>query len=281
MTDLDPDTKARIEAEERYRAELRARETAQSAPAATAHAPSVPTKPAKRGGCGKWVLYGIGIFIALGVLGQLMGGTDSTPSRSTESATTATTVPDPETTSRDQPIDSAGTASDEGGVNDAVDPNGDEVVGAVDPNGDGVVDPPRQAGDGEVQADGSVNVGVWNISGVTWSKMQNIGGEFGQTAGEGESFVTVKYTLKNNTNETQNFSSMWDQPKLILADGALIDSDTMLSIQSSDQQIDGQIAPGLKRTGSYAFRVPSDRMSGMKFQLQFFNGKAVDFPLGE
>lgn len=236
MTDLDPDTKARIEAEERYRAEVRAREEV-AGPAPT---PSpLPAAPAKKGGCGKWFLIGIGVVVALSVLGNLLGGSE-TPAGTTSSSTSPV-ASTPQTTP----------------------------------------DPPANDGDGQVQSDGSQSVGVWNVSDVSWSTSRSLGGEYGVQADAGETFVIVNYTLKNTTNETQNFSSMIDQPGLVLADGGMIDSDLMLSAYGNGQVLDGQIAPGLKRTGSYGFRVPTERIDGMKFQIQFFNGKRVSFDLGQ
>lgn len=244
MTELDPDTKARIEAEERYRAELRAREAASTEATTPPPPPATPAK--KRGGCGKWVLIGLGVIVGLGILGSLIGGGEqastNTPADTNPPAVEASTPPGQDTAPVQEP-------------------------------------PQANDGDGVVQPDGSQNVGVWNIGDVSWGTASNLGGEFGENAGEGETFVVVKYTLKNTTNETQNYSSLIDQPQLVLSDGGLIDADTVLSGYAGGQMIDGQIAPGLKRSGSYAFRVPSGKTDGMKFQIQFFNGKRVSFDL--
>ncbi|WP_380099566.1 hypothetical protein [Deinococcus radiophilus] len=46
MSNIDNETKARIEAEENYRAQVRAEQTAKNQP-----------QPKKQGGCGRWFLY--------------------------------------------------------------------------------------------------------------------------------------------------------------------------------------------------------------------------------
>lgn len=140
-------------------------------------------------------------------------------------------------------------------------------------------DPPSNDGDGEMQPDGSQSVGMWNVSDVRWRQERSLGGEYGEQADTFETFVIVEYTLTNTTRDTQSFSSLIDQPGLVVADGGMIDADTMLTAYTGDQVIDGQIAPGLYRTGSYAFRVPSESLDGMKFQIRFINGKRVSFPL--
>jgi hypothetical protein len=238
MSDLDPDTKARIEAEERYRQEVRASSQGATQTPVT-NVANTTVKPKKKTGCGTWILYGIIGLIALVVIANLSGG-DKTPNNSSISSNT-TTVP-PETSNA-------------------------------------VETPQENSGDGEAQSDGSQNIGVWNISTNSWDETDNVGGEFGESAGEGEKFIVVSYTLKNTTNKTQNFSTLIEGPKLILSDGSIIDEDTMLSIQSSDKSIDGQIAPGLKREGNAAFRIPSGKADGAIFQMQFFNGKTASFKL--
>ncbi|MFC6618098.1 DUF4352 domain-containing protein [Deinococcus radiophilus] len=129
--------------------------------------------------------------------------------------------------------------------------------------------------DATLEADGSQSIGVWNVSNVSWNATSNVGGEYGENADDGETFIIIDFTLKNTTNETQSYSSMLDQPQIILENGGLIDADTILSIQAGDQLIDGQIAPGLNRTGRYAFRVPSDQSENMQFQIQFTNGQRL------
>lgn len=84
MPELDAETKARIEAEEAYRAQVRAGQAAPPAPQAPA-----PQAPApKRAGCGTWILVAFVGLILVGVLGQLglvdTSSTTSTPSSSVE-----------------------------------------------------------------------------------------------------------------------------------------------------------------------------------------------------
>lgn len=239
--ELDAATKARIEAEELYRAQLRSG----AAPApAVPPAPSVPAPPAKKkAGCGTWVVGGIAVLVILGALGNLLPKSPD--------AVTSSTPPASDSTTSDTP-----TAS--------TPPEPQTIAGGARMNGDG-----------------SQDVGVWNISGVRWNTTRSVGGDYGTRADAGETFVTVQFTLKNTTKETQDYSSLIDQPKLVLNDGSLIDADTMLSAEAGSQMIDGQIAPGLKRTGLYAFRVPSNQTSGMKFQQQFIGGDYSEWALSQ
>lgn len=246
MTELDPDTKARIEAEERYRAELRAQQ-GQVPPAAPTVTPATPAPKKKGIGCGAVIGYSVLAVIVFGVIGNMLGGSDSSSSSTTPTTSSTPSTPTPASTPAPEP----------------------------DP------EPTEDTGDATLNADGSQDIGVWRVSDVTWQKLRSVGGTYGSTADAGETFVSVKFTLKNKTNDTQNYSSMIDQPQLILSDGGTIDADTMLSIEAGGQMIDGQIAPGLKRSGQYVFRVPSDNSSDMKFQLQFFGGKRLVVKLVE
>lgn len=74
MTDLDPDTRARIEAEEAYRVQLRAQAT--------------PAKK-KRGGCVNVGCGGIVLLLLLGALVSMLGGGSSTSSTSPSRAASA------------------------------------------------------------------------------------------------------------------------------------------------------------------------------------------------
>lgn len=72
--ELDAETKARIEAEEAYRAEVRARQATRAADhVASPAAPHAPQKSATSG-CAKWVALVLGGLLLLGVLKQCSGG---------------------------------------------------------------------------------------------------------------------------------------------------------------------------------------------------------------
>ncbi|CAM3590503.1 hypothetical protein [Deinococcus frigens] len=90
--ELDPATKARIEAEEKYRAQVRgklqrdagaaipAKPAAQRTPPAQAMPATPPVEQKKGPGCGTWFLYGLGFLLLVGLFQQCSG--DSAPSSS-------------------------------------------------------------------------------------------------------------------------------------------------------------------------------------------------------
>lgn len=95
--DLDPATKARIEAEEKYRAQVRGklrgdagaaipqRPAKQKLPAAQATSSESSAEAKKGPGCGTWILYGLGLLLLIGLIQQCSGSSGtSTNARTTE-----------------------------------------------------------------------------------------------------------------------------------------------------------------------------------------------------
>ena len=241
MTDpseLDEATKARIAAEEKYRSELRSGQPATSTS-------SPPAK--KKRGCGFWLLSGVGVVIALGVLAQIISPNSEPKSSPSTAASGKSTTPVTPATPAKNDVPSPASA-------------------------------PASATN--VNADGSQDIGVWRVSMNNVSATRQVGGDFGEKAGDGETFILVNYTMQNTTKKTQNYSSMFDQPHLALTDGSIIDSDTMLGITADGQVVDGQIAPGLKRKGVAAFRVPTASLKNdFKFYMEFAGGEKVEWPI--
>ncbi|MDV6376450.1 hypothetical protein [Deinococcus arenicola] len=89
--DLDAATKARIEAEEKYRAQVRVKLRRDAGAAIPSHsrvqktptaqpAPAPSAEDKKGPGCGTWTLYGLGLLLLIGIFQQCSG--NSAPSTS-------------------------------------------------------------------------------------------------------------------------------------------------------------------------------------------------------
>lgn len=84
---LDPEARARIEAEERHREEYRRKLQAEA-----------NTPPRKKAGCGTWVLGALGVLLVAGIAGQMnpsSSGTTSTVSREVVDTSSAPATPEP------------------------------------------------------------------------------------------------------------------------------------------------------------------------------------------
>jgi hypothetical protein len=127
----------------------------------------------------------------------------------------------------------------------------------------------------------TLETGVWSMQVNSWKSTfdinQNQNEYLHQVAADGEMFVIVNFTLANRSKQTQTFSSLFDQFKLVTRDGTVFDP-IAYNPGISDPFQGGQISPGLKTTGDIVFVVPlpSQRYT---FLLRLFGNQEVSWEL--
>lgn len=89
-----------------------------------------------------------------------------------------------------------------------------------------------------------------------------------EVAGDGEVFVVVDVTFENTTKETKSFSSMLEPPRIVTGDGYEYDVDFNGTIALRNSFQDGDITPGLKKRGQWAFKVRRDA-TNVHFRIAF------------
>lgn len=89
-------------------------------------------------------------------------------------------------------------------------------------------------------------------------------------AGAGEIFLVVDVTFENRTKQTQSFSSLLESPKIITGDGYEYTYDFEGAIALKNAFEDGDVTPGLKKRGEWAFKIRDDS-SDLYFAIEFFS----------
>ncbi len=115
---------------------------------------------------------------------------------------------------------------------------------------------------------------VWNITlnkaYVTRAINQQNNEFLTAVADPGEVFMIVDVTLENRTKQTQAFSSLLESPKIVTGDGYeyTFDWDGAMALRNSFE--DGDVTPGLKKRGQWAFRIRDDS-TDLYFTIEFFS----------
>lgn len=86
----------------------------------------------------------------------------------------------------------------------------------------------------------------------------------------GEVFLVVDVTFENRTKQTQSFSSLLESPKVVTEDGYEYTYDFEGAMALGNSFEDGDVTPGLKKRGQWAFKIRDDS-TDLYFAIEFFS----------